>query len=82
MQTQSLNRVLEPAGIAPKTVPPARHGVAGAAGRPAIRPTLPLRRRESCLTRCAMLAALREAELAEWLDCGGDYLNSMHQPAT
>jgi len=37
-------------------------------------------RREVCLTKRAMIAALREAELADWLASGGDYLNSMHQP--
>ena len=37
-------------------------------------------RRESCLTRRAMLAALREAEFNEWMASGGDYLSSMHHP--
>jgi len=37
-------------------------------------------RRESCLTRRALLAALREAEFAEWMNSGGDFLDSMHQP--
>jgi len=37
-------------------------------------------RRETCLTRRALLAALREAEFAEWMNSGGDYLDSMHQP--
>jgi hypothetical protein len=37
-------------------------------------------RRESCLTKRALLAALREAELAEWMASGGDFLDSMHQP--
>lgn len=37
-------------------------------------------RRECCMTRQAALAALREAELAEWQATGGDYLNSTHQP--
>ena len=41
-------------------------------------PTLP--RRQSCITRRAMLAALREAELNEWQASGGDVLSSMHQP--
>jgi hypothetical protein len=36
---------------------------------------LPPPRRESCLTRRAMLAALREAELAAWQNNGGDYLH-------
>jgi hypothetical protein len=38
-------------------------------------PKLP--RRQSCLTRRAMLAALREAELAEWQATGGDTLRSL-----
>jgi len=37
-------------------------------------------RREACLTRLALRAAVREAELADWLASGGDYLSSMHQP--
>ena len=37
-------------------------------------------RRAACLTKRAMIAALREAELNDWLASGGDYLNSMHQP--
>jgi len=41
-------------------------------------PTLP--RRQSCVTRRAMLAALREAELDDWRATGGDFLASMHQP--
>ncbi len=46
-----------------------------------IRISLPVLRRESCFTRRAMLAALREAEFADWLASGGDYLDSaMHQP--
>lgn len=37
-------------------------------------------RREACLTKRALLAALREAEFDEWMATGGDYLSSMHQP--
>lgn len=33
-------------------------------------------RRSTCLTRQAMLAALREAELADWQNNGGDFLTS------
>lgn len=40
----------------------------------------PVPRREVCLTKRAMLAALREAEFNEWMASGGDYLASMHQP--
>ena len=43
-----------------------------------IRISLP--RRESCRTKQKMLAALREAEFADWHASGGDFLNSMHQP--
>lgn len=43
----------------------------------AVRIALPLPRRESCLTRRALLAALREAELAAWQSSGGDYLRSL-----
>jgi hypothetical protein len=44
-------------------------------------PTLP--RRQPCITRRAMLAALREAELNEWQATGGDVLSSaMHQPVS
>jgi hypothetical protein len=39
-------------------------------------------RREACLTKRAMIAALREAEFDEWMASGGDYLASMHQPVT
>jgi hypothetical protein len=52
------------------------------AGTPAHRPiriSFPSRRRESCLTRRAMLAALREAEFDNWQATGGDVLSSMHQ---
>ena len=45
-----------------------------------VRAAFPLPRRESCVTKRAMLAALREAEYAEWMASGGDYVSSMHQP--
>ena len=45
-----------------------------------VRIAFPLPRRESCVTKRAMLAALREAEYAEWMASGGDYVSSMHQP--
>jgi hypothetical protein len=41
-----------------------------------LRLALPLPRRESCLTRRAMLAALGEAELAAWQASGGDSLRA------
>lgn len=39
-------------------------------------------RRRECLTKRALIAAMRAAELAEWEASGGDYLRSgaMHQP--
>ena len=40
------------------------------------------RRRATCRTRRAMLAAVREAEFDDWQASGGDYLDSMHQPVT
>lgn len=39
-----------------------------------IRVRMPLLRRPVCLTKRAILAALREAELASWEATGGDYL--------
>ena len=36
-----------------------------------------LPRRPACLTRRAMVAALREAELQRWESSGGDYLRSI-----
>jgi hypothetical protein len=46
-------------------------------GRRNIRIRLPLPRRESCLTRRALTAALRAAELAEWDARGGDFLRGV-----
>jgi len=37
-------------------------------------------RRQLCRMRRPVLAALRAAELANWMASGGDYLSSMHQP--
>ena len=37
-------------------------------------------RREVCLSKRAMIAALREAEFNDWMNSGGDFLASMHQP--
>jgi hypothetical protein len=47
-----------------------------------IRIALPLPRRQECLTKRALVAAMRAAELAEWEASGGDCLRSgaMHQP--
>jgi len=47
-----------------------------------IRVALPLPRRRECLTKRALIAAMRAAELAEWESSGGDYLRSgaIHQP--
>jgi len=62
-----------------KTSPFLQLAEARARRRP-IRISLPFRRRESCPTRRAMLAALREAEFDNWQATGGDVLSSMHQP--
>jgi hypothetical protein len=53
---------------------------ARAARRP-LHISLPVRRREGCLTRRALLAALREAEFDEWQASGGDFLDHSYQPA-
>jgi hypothetical protein len=47
-----------------------------------LRIALPLPRRQECLTKRALVAAMRAAELAEWEASGGDYLarGPMHQP--
>lgn len=47
-----------------------------------LRIALPLPRRRECLTKRALVAAMRAAELAEWEASGGDCLRSgpMHQP--
>lgn len=55
---------------------PASLPFAGAQAHRKLRLVLPLPRRESCLTRRAMLAALREAELAAWQASGGDSLRA------
>jgi hypothetical protein len=39
-----------------------------------------LPRHKHCLTRRNLLAALRQAELSEWLASGGDFLKRMPQP--
>ena len=41
-----------------------------------IRIRMPLPRRPACRTKRAMIAALREAELASWQATGGDFLRS------
>ena len=47
-----------------------------------IRIALPLPRRPECLTKRALLAAMRAAEMAEWEASGCDTLScgAMHQP--
>ena len=82
MQTQTLNRITETAEAAnrsQKQTPFVQIAEARANRRP-VRFAFPVRRRETCLTKRAMLAALREAEFAEWMNSGGDFLHSMHQP--
>lgn len=46
-----------------------------------VRISFPVPRRESCLTRRAMRAALREAEFFDWLNGDDDFAGVMHQPA-
>lgn len=41
----------------------------------------PVPRREACLTRRAKIAAIREAELENWLNEDDDFAGAMHQPA-
>lgn len=46
-----------------------------------MRPAFSVRRREACLTRRAKIAALREAELNNWLnDDGENFADAMPQP--
>ena len=81
MQTQTLNRITETVGTSnrsPKQNAFSQLTETRSNKRP-VRVALPVRRREACLTKRAMLAALREAEFAEWMNSGGDYLDSMHQ---
>lgn len=82
MQTQQLNRITETLDATPRSQKPSpflQLAHARTRQRP-IRIALPLRRRESCQNRRAMLAALRDAEFEDWMASGGDYLDSMHQP--
>ncbi len=83
MQTQPLNRIAETFAATPRSQKqsPFLRLAAHRQQRP-IRLALPLRRRESCQTRRAMLAALRDAEFEDWMNSGGDYLDSMHQPVS
>jgi hypothetical protein len=84
MQTQTLNRIRETTDTAdrsPEQTPFIQLPRAHANRRP-VRVAIAVRHRESCLTKRAMLAALREAELAEWMASGGDFLDSMHQPVS
>ena len=50
------------------------------ATRRPLRLAFPPRRREACLTRRAKIAAIREAELEDWLTDETDFANAMHQP--
>jgi hypothetical protein len=82
MQSQTLNRITETATAANRVQKQTLfHQLTDTQKRlRPVRVALPVRRRETCLTKRAMLAALREAEFAEWMASGGDYLDSMHQP--
>lgn len=81
MQTQQLNRITGSVAANPRSQKPLSFlQLAGAqTKRRAIRISF-APRREVCLTKRAMLAALREAEFDEWLASGGDFLDRMHQP--
>lgn len=72
MKTQHLNWHAEPGfeiELQPARNPsPCLQLVEARARHRRIRIALPLPRRESCLTKRKMIAALREAELAEWHD--------------
>ena len=82
MQTQTLNRITETTSATSRSQKQntfLQLTEARSSKRP-VRVALPVRRREECMTKRAMLAALREAEFAEWMNSGGDYLDAMHQP--
>lgn len=81
MQTNLSNRIMETVATSRSRKPATFLGLdAGRTRQRRIRIALPLRRREACLTRRAMLAALRDAEFDEWMASGGDYLDSTYQP--
>ncbi len=82
MQTQTWNRITETteAGNRSQKQTTFSQLIETRSNKRPVRIALPVRRREVCLTKRAMLAALREAELAEWMTSGGDFLDSMHQP--
>jgi hypothetical protein len=80
MQTKiPIQTIAESRTTIPFPGPPIRRADTRARQR-RIRSTFGIPRRAACLTRRALLAALREAEFAEWMATGGDYLASMHQP--
>ncbi len=82
MQTQTLNRITETVGATSRSQK--QHALFQLAetcsNKRPVRVAFPVCRREECRTKRALLAALREAEFAEWLNSGGDFLDSMHQP--
>lgn len=45
-----------------------------------LRISLPLLRREECMTKRSLLAAMRDAEFHEWLTTGDDFLDALHHP--
>lgn len=49
--------------------------------RRVIRVTFQVPRHAACATKRAMLAALRQAEMSDWMASGGDYLVHTYQPA-
>ena len=81
MQTQLANRIAETTDAANRSRKLSTFlqlAQAQARQRP-IRISFPLRRREACMTKRSMLAALREAEFYDWLAGGDDFADAMHQ---
>ena len=81
MQTQPMNRILETNDATPRSRNALLrlHIADGRIGQRKVSVAIPIFRRESCMTKRAVLAALREAELEEWSASGGDFLASLRQ---
>jgi hypothetical protein len=82
MQIQLLNRIIEndlATDRLPKHTPILERTEAHSRNRK-IRIAVCWPRREVCLTRRAMRAALRESEFNDWLNGGDDFVGTMHQP--
>jgi hypothetical protein len=82
MQIQLTNRIIEnniTTDRLPKYAPTLQLTEAHSRNRK-IRIAVRWPRREVCLTRRAMRAALRESEFNDWLNGGDDFVGTMHQP--